>query len=92
MSLKQMQIEELQQAWREGMVEIEAYGVMYVSIAVHDITKEVALCMDADGRGPIYRVLKHSTEGDADALQAFVNAGGCSDDGSLLIPDTDLKE
>jgi hypothetical protein len=92
MNLTQLQIEELQQAWKEGMAEIQAFGVMHCGFAVHDITGEVALIMDADDRGDIISVLRHSTPSDVVALQAFLDGGGCNDDnGALRITAADLK-
>jgi hypothetical protein len=91
MNLTLEQIEELQQAWKEGMAEIEAFGVMSCCIAVHDVTNEVALIMDADDRGDIIRVLKHSTPLHVDALQAFLDAGGCNDHRSFPVTEADLK-
>jgi hypothetical protein len=56
MSITKVQIEELQQAWQEGMAEIgEAFGSAHFGIAVHDITNEVALIMEADGLACIIR-------------------------------------
>jgi hypothetical protein len=92
MNLTQLQIEELQQAWEEVMTEIVTFGFMRFSIGVHDIMKEVALCIEADDLKPIYRVLRHSTEADVGALQAFIEAGGCSDDRMLLVTGADLKD
>jgi hypothetical protein len=91
MNLTQLQVEELQQAWKDGMAEIQAFGVMQCGIAVHDITREVALIMDADNRGDIIRVLRHSTPSDVAAFQAFLDGGGCNDNGALLITAADLK-
>lgn len=91
MNLTQLQVEELQQAWKEGMAEIQAFGVMQCGIAVHDTTGEVALIMGADDRGDIIR-MRHSTPSDVFALQAFLDGGGCNDNGALLITAADLKE
>jgi hypothetical protein len=91
MNLTQLQVEELQQAWKDGMAEIQAFGVMQCGIAVHDRTREVALIMDADNRGDIIRVLRHSTPSDVAAFQAFLDGGGCNDNGALLITAADLK-
>jgi hypothetical protein len=73
------------------MAEIQVFGVMQCGIAVHDITNEVALIIDADDRGAIIRVLRYSTPSDVAALQAFLDAGGCNENGALLITTADLK-
>jgi hypothetical protein len=52
MNLTQLQVEELHQAWKEGMAEIQASGVMQCGIAVHGITREVALITDYGCRQP----------------------------------------
>jgi|HubBroStandDraft_4_1064222.scaffolds.fasta_scaffold1314109_1 hypothetical protein len=90
MNLTLEQIEELQQAWKEGMAEIEAFVFMEVCIAKHDITGEVALILSPDEREFI-RVLKHSKPSDVDALQAFLDAGGCNDHRSFPVTETDVK-
>jgi hypothetical protein len=92
MSITKVQIEELQQAWQEGMAEVGwAFGSLQFGIAVHDITNEVALIMEEDDLEPIVRVLKHSMPLDVAALQAFLDAGGCNNNGSILITEADLK-
>jgi hypothetical protein len=60
MNLTQVQIEEFRQAWKEVAAKLKGFGVTEIGIAVHDITKEVALYMDEDDVEPVIRVLKHA--------------------------------
>jgi hypothetical protein len=50
MNLTQVQVEELQQAWKEEMAEIGAFGVVQFGIAGNRMTKEVALHISVDDR------------------------------------------
>jgi hypothetical protein len=91
MNLTQVQIEELQQAWKEGMTEIVAFGSMQFGIAMNGRTREVALIMSTDDAEPIIRVLKHAAPSDVAALQKFLDAGGCNDKSAVLVTEADLK-